>query len=234
MKDYYKPWNSEEFVAKFESKASNDFFASETHFLEQIGGNIESVLDIGCACGGMIGLLHSDVDQLDYTGIDIVESFIKKARAIHPQAHFILGNALDFHSEERFDLVNATGVFQHDPAFEPLLEKMIDLSRRYVLFDAKVSDIPENVIDREIAYRTVEGERLFFIILSWSWLQDWLTKLDGVASYSVLGYETSPNTMTVMPASIEKMASFGVLLEIGDGPPAKGEFLIPDFLGDAA
>lgn len=213
MKDYYKRWGEQECVDVFAEKDTGSFFDSERHFLEEIATDISSVLDIGCGSGHFIKLLKTFIPSFTYTGVDIIPQNIENARRFYPDARFVLGNGLDFRDDRTYDLVNATGVCQHEPLFEELVSNMYTLSNRYVLFDVKIADIKEHVIDRDRAYCRGEHHRLYFIILNLSRLQAYLKSLPQLSQLIIYGYETKPNRRTVIPESIHTLISASVLLE---------------------
>jgi hypothetical protein len=230
MKEIYKNWHQPESVQRFASKNAGDFFRSENYFLEQIGSEINSVLDVGCASGCFIELIRQYSKNCQYTGIDLVQESIEIGRKIYSDADFYVASGLEFETDKRFDLVNATGVFQHEPDFTSLLQNMIQWSDKYVLFDIKVSSIKEHLVDISKAFCESGNDRMYFNVLSWSLFCEQILQLEGIESVSVLGYETKPNKATTVPESILPFASMGVLLRKGKGKPVLTVAGIPDFL----
>jgi cyclopropane fatty-acyl-phospholipid synthase-like methyltransferase len=70
----------------------------------------ESILDFGCGVGDLVPFIRSNIDDFDYTGVDINEKFIGEASRTYPAYDF---RHIDSPSEirGRFDLVVAIGVF---------------------------------------------------------------------------------------------------------------------------
>ncbi len=230
MKEIYRNWQQPDSVQRFASKDVGDFFRSETFFLEKIGAEINSVLDVGCASGRFIELIHLYNKNCQYTGIDLVAESIEIGRQNYNDTDFHVASGLDFDTDKHFDLVNATGVFQHEPQFELLLQRMVQWSKRYVLFDVKVSAIKEHLVDLDRAYCESKNNRMYFNVLSWPLFREQLLQLEGIESVSVLGYETKPNKVTTVPENILPFASMGVLLKKGQGKPVLNIAEIPDFL----
>lgn len=220
--DYYKRWNEEECVRSFAEKGIGDFFQSETKLLPSILGNISSVLDVGCASGRYIELLLSLRPELcaslDFHGIDTSEESIANARRIYPQYHFRTINALDYAPGRMFDLVNATGVCQHEPRFEMLIKRMVDWSTNYVMFDVKFAAIEEHIIDRGSSFAGSADNRLYFILLSYPRMIDFLRSLEEVGAIRIFGYETPVNKRTTVPQGISSVISAGILLRKGVAP----------------
>lgn len=217
-RDPYRRWDDADAVDRFAAKSAADFFRTETRFLAPIAAELGSVLDVGCASGRFMDLLASLGARPAYTGIDISPGQITSARALYPEATFHLGNALEIPIEGRFDLVNATGVMQHEPRFAALIARMLTWSRRFVLFDVKLSDLDDDIVDVERARAGTPESPLFFNVLSARCFLERLRALDGVATATVYGYVTEPNRSTTLPPEVATLVSAGVLLERGDGP----------------
>lgn len=230
MKKIYKNWHQPDSIQRFASKEAGDFFRSETYFMEQIGSEINSVLDVGCASGRFIELIRQYSKDCHYTGIDLVPESIEIGRKIYTNADFHVASGLDYETDKHFDLVNATGVFQHEPDFQSLLKRMIHWSDKYVLFDIKVSSMKEHLVDITRAFCESENDRMYFNVLSWSLFHRQMLLLEDIESVTVFGYETKPNKVTRVPETILPFASVGVLLKKGKGAPVFTVAGIPYFL----
>lgn len=213
MEDYYQRWGEKDCINTFAGKETESFFDSERHFLKEISPNISSILDIGCGSGHFIKLMKTFIPSFDYTGVDIIAQNIENARRFYPDAQFMQGNGIDLQEDQTYNLVNATGVCQNEPRFEELILKMYTLSNRYVMFDVKIANIADHIINRDIAYCQGEDYRLYFVILNLSRLQAYLESLPQLGQLSIYGYETKPNRRTVIPKSINPLISAGILLE---------------------
>jgi len=70
------------------------------------------VLDFGCGTGQMLSFLQRSCGfEGEYVGYDISPEAIECARSIHPAGRFEVRNILEQPSEERFDYVLVSGVF---------------------------------------------------------------------------------------------------------------------------
>lgn len=217
-RETYRRWDDPDAVDRFAAKTADDFFATETHFLHDRAGGLSSVLDIGCASGRFIELLASFGAHPDYTGVDISAEQIASARSLYPHARFFHGNALDLDLQGPFDLVNATGVMQHEPQFNRLIQRMLGLSERYVLFDVKLSLLDDHISDLTRARAGTSEHPLYFNVLSTSRFMAELAGFAGVSSIALYGYETAPNASTCVPPELDRLVSAGVFLERGQGP----------------
>ena len=118
-------WSSKKSVTHFKNKQKDDFFLSETVMLGRVSSSIYSVLDLGCASGKFIEILKPFVTEFQYTGVDIVKEQIDNAKSFYPEHTFICDNILNIGYFNQFDLVNATGVFLHEPDYKSLIDLMI-------------------------------------------------------------------------------------------------------------
>ncbi len=77
--------------------------------------NIEglSILDVGCGCGDLFGMLNERGLDVKYTGVDILPGMIDKARSVHKGGEFHCGDI--FASDEicrcSYDVVFSSGIF---------------------------------------------------------------------------------------------------------------------------
>jgi SAM-dependent methyltransferase len=230
VQDRYKLWTNSDSVRFFSEKSQPTlFFKSETHFLARIKDQINSVLDVGCACGRFVELLKSMDISVDFAGIDIVPENIDQARRIYPDFEFYLGNATEIDLRRRFDLVNATGVFQHEPKFESLLGRMIELSSRYVMFDVKFAAVDDHLVDINLSYVEKYGHRSYFNCLNYERFLSGLKVIDGIGRIEIFGYVTDRNEQTTTPDYVGDLVSASVLLEKCEGDLELQED-VPDFL----
>jgi SAM-dependent methyltransferase len=101
-------------------------------------GGVPSVLDVGCGWGGLLQFARARGVELDYTGIDVVESMVENARARFPDATFTLGDVLEEQGEGRYDYVicNAiltqrltASIIEMEAFSNAMLRKMFELCR---------------------------------------------------------------------------------------------------------
>jgi SAM-dependent methyltransferase len=91
---------------------TSHIYPSEWFFLkDKLVENI-SVLDIGCAKGGMANVLAEHLKHFQYTGVDINAQMIATARERFPQHSFhqILEEDYSLLMDEKFDLVLCLGI----------------------------------------------------------------------------------------------------------------------------
>lgn len=223
-KDIYARWSESDVVETFARKGKDNFFETETHFLKDVMGQVETVLDVGCASGRFLELLHGMSFSGEFVGIDISAENIRNARDFYPDVEFHLGNALDLELDRSFDLVNATGVFQHDPNFMQLLQRLLEWGGKYVMFDVKFAVTDEHIADIERSFAGSDENRLYFCILNPKRFLADLAQMPGIKSVSIFGYETKTNSRTHIPDELTAIYSAGIFIEKGQAEDGRVAF----------
>lgn len=221
---HYRRWNQAEIVTRFAEKRADDFFESETRLLKPIADSIGSVIDIGCASGRFVELLNTFRIAPRYTGLDLSEASVETARRLYPSHSFHCANALSFEPGEKADLVNATGVMQHEPQFEALLDRMIAWSRRYVLCDVKLANTASHLADINTSY-IASTPPMYFVVLSARAFLAGLAARNDIRRAEIFGYETPRNANAVVPDDVGPLLSAGVLLHVGK-PAGRGPEIV--------
>ena len=114
------------------NKVATPFVASRTRDWEEfeiITPYIDStitLLDAGCAHGRLVPtLLKHNLNKEHYTGIDISENLIQKAKQMFPDMCFDVGNVCDLpYQNDIFDITISSAVLHHIPS-QQLRVKMI-------------------------------------------------------------------------------------------------------------
>lgn len=70
----------------------------------------KSICDVGCGIGKLVDYLKEKNLKLEYTGYDISERIIEKARELHPNYDFEVRNILENMPRQRFDYVFSVGL----------------------------------------------------------------------------------------------------------------------------
>jgi SAM-dependent methyltransferase len=125
------PYNSDEILAYYSCsrRAWEEFYPSERHVIDLLAarrsGSLGSVLDVGCACGGLGEALsgHTGIDG--YTGVDIHEASVAWAQdnlELGVSSRFIAGDILDLDLAESFDTVFSLSCVDWNVETEAMLE----------------------------------------------------------------------------------------------------------------
>jgi SAM-dependent methyltransferase len=102
------------------------FYESEKKIIEDLGiASTDSVLDIGCGCGGLGLALRDKFGVTNYTGVEINELAAHKAEAMNPSAVVLCGDFLELSesviSGKVFDLVFSLSCFDWNLQFDDML-----------------------------------------------------------------------------------------------------------------
>jgi len=81
--------------------------------LDNVDLNGCSIIDVGCGCGDLFGLLKDQGIEVDYTGVDILPGMIEKAQSLHGDGTFLCGDLFGGESfcVDQFDVVFTSGIF---------------------------------------------------------------------------------------------------------------------------
>ncbi len=137
MKNY--PAWSEENVVQFyqrERHRLEDLYDSERALLVPALEESTSVLDVGCAAGGLYNILEKLKPGIRYTGVDVSPEMIAQARCRYPSAQFQVSDCSqpDF-PEGAFDLVLSMGVLNHNPNYLEMIREHYRVSRKGCVLD---------------------------------------------------------------------------------------------------
>ena len=116
-----------------------DLYRSEKYFFSKVITDSHSFLDIGCAAGGFFKILKQK-KKLKYTGLDVSKNLIKLAKKNNINGKFILYRGNSFNTKIRkADLVFSFGTLHHNKNVINLINEMIKKSKKYILFDLRLT-----------------------------------------------------------------------------------------------
>lgn len=148
------PWDALGWLEFYETRraTSEGIYPSEWFFLKNFLVEGLSVLDIGCALGGLASVLSEHLTRFEYTGVDISERMIERAKQKHPSHRFYVIEEADLSvlANERFDLVVCLGVLHLSRKWRALI------SAAWNRADVLLLDL------RETAGATVEDETISY------------------------------------------------------------------------
>ena len=104
----------------------DQFYDSERSIIQGLGiTDSDSILDIGCGCGGLGIALKEKFGTTLYTGIEINELAARKAETMNPSATVLCGDFLEISksdiSEKVFDKVFSLSCFDWNIQFDEML-----------------------------------------------------------------------------------------------------------------
>jgi precorrin-6B methylase 2 len=186
------------------------FYDSEKLIIQGLGiTSNNSILDIGCGCGGLGIVLKEKFGTTNYTGIEINELAAHKARTMNPSATVLCGDFLDFTksyiSEKVFDTVFSLSCFDWNIQFdEMLLAAWTHVAQGGSLIATFRIVATEGCGDMNKSYQYINydgklvGEKAAYIVLNAKELFDKLVALSP-SSITAYGYFGAPSRTAVTP-----------------------------------
>lgn len=153
-------WAAPEWVAYYEDRRATtaEIYPSEWLFLKDLLAEGISVLDIGCATGGLSAVLAEHLDSFQYTGVDVNPGMITRAESKHPSHSFYVVGDADLSSlgGARFDLVVCLGVLHLTKHWRRLMEQAWSRAKKHLLVDLRESSAP-TIEDDAVSYYSVDA-----------------------------------------------------------------------------
>jgi len=109
----------------------------------------KKILDVGCGVGDFLKYLQNNSLEVNYTGVDIIEEFIKEASYRHPEAKFLLQNILEPAFSSVYDIVVASGIFSFSSRefIEKMILKMFSIAKECICFNIFLGKDDEGFTD---------------------------------------------------------------------------------------
>jgi ubiquinone/menaquinone biosynthesis C-methylase UbiE len=138
-----KIWNAKEIVKFFNNNRStyNSLYKGEKYLISKYIKKNESVLDIGCAQGGMYKILKKKFKKIDYTGVDFNKKMINlaKNKCNYKKFYFYKNkNYLNFF-KKKFDVVIIFGILHLNYDWKNILINAHKVAKKKILFDLRFS-----------------------------------------------------------------------------------------------
>lgn len=186
------------------------FYESERVIIAGLGLDREqTVLDIGCGCGGLGLALREQFGVENYTGVEINERAAHLGRELNPQARLLCGDILDLSPNElsgaQFSHVFSLSCIDWNVRFRDMLQAAWGHVRPGGCFVAtfRLTD-GEGCSDMSRSYQYINyegvrsGELAAYIVLNAGSLCDTLLEFDP-AAVAAFGYWGAPSSVAVTP-----------------------------------
>ena len=158
--DYKKSWAIEDVVRYFTCNRNKeaDLYDSEKYFLNKFMEPGMSVLDFGCAAGGLLNALSGmyGIDEKYYHGVDATPEMIAAARRKFPLANFHINLEKLLKQNCSFDFVYSFGVLHMILDWREYIEKLYRLTKKCLVFDLRVSKDGPTIQDINQSYQTLK------------------------------------------------------------------------------
>ena len=136
-----KSWNSKQIVNHLNKSRSNynDLYEGEKFLIQSYIKNNFTVLDIGCAQGGMYKILKKKFSKIKYTGLDFNKKMIDIAKKKFPNQDFYNYNGTNYNNffKKKFDVVIIFGTLHLNKNWKNILYNASKVTKKYILFDLR-------------------------------------------------------------------------------------------------
>lgn len=195
-------WSMPGWVEFYETRrgTTQDIYPSERLFLKDLLVEGISVLDIGCAVGGLTSVLSEHLMRFEYTGVDCSEDMIGRAKQKYPRHRFcVVGEAdLSVLAGARYDLVVCLGVLHLTRRWRELIAAGWARTEQSFLFDL-----------RETSGATVEDDTVSYLSVD-SLLQ---TNIAARLPYNIINTAEALSTLVDLCAGATGIQRYGYLAD---------------------
>lgn len=221
MKPPASPWNAPGWVEFYEARraTTQDIYPSEWLFLKDLLTEGISVLDIGCALGGLAAVMSEHLKRFEYTGVDVSPDMIERARQKHPgrEFHVIAGPDLSVLADARFDLVVCLGVLHLTRPWRELIAAAWDRAEKSFLLDLRETP-GATVEDETVSYYQVDallqtgaaGRLPYNVINSAEALRTLIDLCKGASGIQHYGYLAGASSAAVTPSKELMMNTYRI------------------------
>jgi ubiquinone/menaquinone biosynthesis C-methylase UbiE len=119
----------------------SDLYESEKFFFKPFIKKSSSFLDLGCATGGFYNILKKQKNSFKYSGYDVSQEMILNAKKNFNKVNFNLYNGKTIKKKKNsVDMCFSFGTLHHVSNFYNLIDQMIKISKKYILFDLRFTN----------------------------------------------------------------------------------------------
>jgi len=155
-----------------------DLYLSEKKFFLDSVKNSKTFLDFGSAAGNFIDIIEKISKIKKYTGLDISEDMLKKAKLLHPRHEFKKFNGKRILMKSKFNLVYSFGTLIYCTNYQNLIKDFINLSDRYINFDVRLV-FDQTLINKKKSYQIIAAKPLLkfpYVIINFNEFLEFLIK----------------------------------------------------------
>ena len=197
-----------------ERQTPEDLYPSERVFLPNAVKKANTILDVGCACGGFAAIMRRFDKNFKYTGVDIIPEMLAHARKFQNGARFAAaaGQQLPF-AAQAFDLVHCSGVLHLNSHYREFIADMWRVTRHQLLFDLRLTRGPSKEGKFRVDFdRSGDGGLLPYIVINIKEMRDLVDTLKGAPDHvSLYGYTHSASPNATLPNGRNLIMAFLLL-----------------------
>lgn len=180
----------------------DEFYLSEKRIMSSVMDRFEnafSVLDVGCACGGLAGALHEKYKIASYCGVDINEEAVtvaseQKKNLPFPQ-EFRCEDIVKSEDKKKYDVVICLGAADCNIDYDGIVNSCWNKVKEdgSLILSGRFTN-GESLYDKEVSYQLMEndenGEKANYVVMNFlEWIDKvyMLKDLYGVEGYGYYG-----------------------------------------------
>ena len=217
----------------------SQFYESERNIINQLAlGATDSILDIGCGCGGLGLALRDEFAVQKYTGVEINSLAAEKAENLNPKATIFCGDFLDLREnslqDKYFNVVFSLSCFDWNIKFSEMLAAAWGHVRpggNLVATFRLTNDVGCDDIKRSYQYINfdgkMEGERASYVVLNGAELMHKIIGLNP-AEIVAFGYYGQPSATAVKPYEKLCFCAFSIRKRNDDHAPIQFDLNLPE------
>lgn len=221
--ELFKHESKSEWYLKHNRNKWQNLYESQHVILDKTQMDNMSILEIGCAAGGLYEILKNKYKNIKYTGFDISEKEIQVARKKYREANFVCGNFLENSIESNsFDAVIGFLVVSHQRDYKKFISELIRLAKHKVIFDVRLryEGATNTDLDFSFVYYHESGKRNHMVVFNFYELFNYFhIERFNIKKISIYGYYPKDKTSGFVPMPKSKMIAAAICLE--KHPPGK-------------
>jgi SAM-dependent methyltransferase len=222
----------------------SQFYESERMIIGQLDlAPADTILDIGCGCGGLGLALRERYGVDHYTGVEINPLSAAAGRAMNPEARILCGDILQLNrtelGDQHFDVVFSLSCVDWNVQFADMLaaawERVAPGGHLVATF--RLTD-SQGCSDYERSYQYInydgirEGERAAYVVLNAKDLVTHFIACDP-AEIRAHGYWRAPSVTAITPYQRLCFSAFSIKKRPGEGGALRFELNLPGEIVDA-
>ena len=207
-------------IPKWDSKKIKEFYSNNRIHWDQLynsqkeileKANLQrnsSILDLGCACGGLYKILNEKFGINEYIGIDINSQCIQYAKQIYKNVEFIANDVSNMNDERflgKFDFVISFGFIDCSNSFYETFEKITKYLKPdgKLIFDLRITD-KEGILDINKSYQYLDysgendGEKIPYNVININNFSEYLKRKFKNFDCHSTGYKLAPAKNAVL------------------------------------
>ena len=176
----------------------DDIYPSEKHiFTKSFTGKELTILDVGCACGGMGKAIEEQFKVQSYTGIEINKSCVEMAPSIFPKGQYFYGDFLELSPviEQQYNTVLSMSCADWNIETKQMINKMFEKVEDMgeFIFSCRLTNsnkdyIAEQYLNFENSDKAATHEIAPYKVFCFESLMKMIFELSNIAQVNAYGY----------------------------------------------